>query len=404
MGLTMTNADAALKEDYEPAMREQLTNSYFILSQIEKTSKDVEGRRVVLSLHVKRNSGVGARKTGNPLPNAGNQGYAEERVGMRRNYGRITVDGFLIKSMRSDAGSFVRAVDSESKGVVNDLRQDVNRQIWGTSDGVIAATGVTTASTTLVLAATTTEVQMRQFNEDGVYDIGTLANPTAVTSAVTVTAVNVAAKTLTLSAAVTTDATHRVYRSGSGGNGANQQELTGLQTIISDTGALFNVDPATTGVWKSTVDANGGTPRTPTETLFSKVMQKTNIAGGVDPNLWVTSDGVHRAFAANMLSTKRLVNTVDLKAGYKGIELNAAGTSTATLSWDKDAPSAKAFGISTAHIQQNQESEWEFMDEDGAILSRVAGQDAYEATLFKYHEVTTDKRNAHARIDDLTEA
>lgn len=49
-------------------------------------------------------------------------------------------------------------------------------------------------------------------------------------------------------------------------------------------------------------------------------------------------------------------------------------------------------------------SDWEFMDEDGSVLSRVGGVDAYEATLFKYHELTTDMRNAHGIITDLTES
>src|SRR5213596_2734850 len=116
-GATLTTADSALKEDYQPAIREQLNNKVFILSQIEKNSKDVEGRRAVLSLHTSRNSGVGARAELGTLPTAGNQGYVEERVGMRFNYGRLQVSGPVIRGMKSNAGSFTRAVDSETKGL-----------------------------------------------------------------------------------------------------------------------------------------------------------------------------------------------------------------------------------------------------------------------------------------------
>jgi hypothetical protein len=41
------------------------------------------------------------------------------------------------------------------------------------------------------------------------------------------------------------------------------------------------------------------------------------------------------------------------------------------------------------------------MDEDGAILSRVSGYDKYQAVLFKYANLATDRRNAHALIFDL---
>ena len=64
MALTLTTADSALKEDYQPAIREQLNNEIMMLAQIESNSTDVEGRRAVLSLHVSRNSGVGPRAEG----------------------------------------------------------------------------------------------------------------------------------------------------------------------------------------------------------------------------------------------------------------------------------------------------------------------------------------------------
>jgi len=47
-------------------------------------------------------------------------------------------------------------------------------------------------------------------------------------------------------------------------------------------------------------------------------------------------------------------------------------------------------------------SDWSFMDRDGSVLSRVANTDAYEATLYKYHELGTDKRNAHGKLTGLT--
>src|SRR4051812_170585 len=103
-GTTLTTADAALKEDYQPTIREQLNNSSMLLNQIERNSKDVEGRRAILSLHTNRNSGVGARAEGGTLPTAGSQGYTEERVPLRYNYGRIKLTGPVIRAMKSDKG------------------------------------------------------------------------------------------------------------------------------------------------------------------------------------------------------------------------------------------------------------------------------------------------------------
>mgnify|MGYP001384185854 CR=1 FL=1 len=58
MALSLSTADAALKEDYLPPLREQLNNANVLDAIVSKNTQDVEGRRAVLSLHVSRNSGV----------------------------------------------------------------------------------------------------------------------------------------------------------------------------------------------------------------------------------------------------------------------------------------------------------------------------------------------------------
>lgn len=401
MGQTLTNADSALKEDYQPAMREQLNNAFMLLSQVESNSEDVEGRRAVLSLHVTRNSGVGARAEGGTLPTAGNQGYAEERVGLRYNYGRGKLSGPVIKAMKSDNGSFVRAVDSETKGIVTDLKRDVNRQIAGTSDGVIATCGTTSASTTVQLATATTLTQMRQFEAGMVVDIGTVASPTSSASARTISAIDRTNKTFVVSgAAITTAGTDFVFRSGSGGSGASQKELTGLRTIVAATGSLFNVDPATYETWKSYSNTAGGTPN---ELKFETALDEISIEGGSDANLIMTTAGVSRGYAATLQATKRIVDKLDLKGGFKAISVTTPKGEVG-LTWDRDVPSGYAWVLSTDHLKEHQMSDWEFMDEDGAVLSRVSGEDAYEFVLYKYHEITTDKRNSHGVLTGLTES
>ncbi len=404
-GLTLTLAAASLKDDYQPVMREQLNNSFMILQQIEGNSDDVEGKNAVLSLHVRRNSGVGARAEGGTLPTAGNQGTVEERTSLRFNYGRIQVSGQTIKAMRSDKGSWVRSVDSETKGVVADLQRDVNRQIFGTSDGVIAATTNGASSTTVTLAATTTDAQMRQIEEGMLVDIGDTSPFTSLATAREVSAIDFDARTFVISgAAIDTTTSSRVVRSGAGGSGASQKELTGLQSIVDDSGELFGVNPSTYSIWKSKVLGNSGTNRAASENLFAKAVMQGEINGGVTVSAFVTSDGVHRNYAAQLQGQKRTNDTLDLKGGYKAISITAGTSGQVGLTWDRDCPGNKAFGLSFPHLKQHKQTDWEWMDDDGAILSRVSGTDAYEATLFQYHELTTDKRNAHVLVEDLTES
>lgn len=402
MGLDTTTASAALQEDYQPAIREQLNNINVVLAQIEKNTTDVEGLEAMLSLHITRNSGVGARGEGGTLPTAGNQGYTNQKVPVRRNYGRIQVSGPVIRAMRTGSAAWVKALDSETKGVVTDLKKDVNRQANGTSDGVIGQLGTTTASTTIV-ASNFSAVQMRQIENGMVIDIGTVANPVLIASAVTVSAVNRVAKTFVVSGGVlTTSSIHFVFRSGSGGSGVSQLEITGLETIVSATGTLFNVDPTVVDIWKSQVYANGAVLRAPTEDLFEIAMDDTNIASGETSWLVVTSHGVARNFAAQLTAQRRFTNTVELNAGFKAQMIDTP-SGTCNLVTDRDAPVNVAKGLATNHLIEYRAADWEFMSEDGAVLSRVQNKDAYEATLFMYHELATDERNAHFRIADLAE-
>lgn len=403
-------------------MREQLNQTNALLMQVEKNSTDIEGRRAVLSLHVSRNSSVGARAEGGDLPGTtlgiGNQGYAEERVPLKYNYGRLQLSGPVIRAMRSDRGSFVRAMESETKGVTNDLKRDVNRQLWNDGSGIIVGLATDAGGDNTVLLDTATSAyfatrpRQRQLEVGMLIDIGTIADIDSISGAATprtITAVSFATLpgSITVDGAAlgaTTAGTHFVYRAEIVGDGAAAGvELTGISAIVAASGTLFNVNPASYPSWVSYVDSNAGVNRSVSENLFASVMHNVEIAGGLPANQWWSSDGVHRAFANLLTAQKRFVNTVEVKGGFKGLEVTAGG-GTLPLLWERDAPANTAFLLNTEHITQFEMSDWEYMDDDGAVLSRRDNKDAYEATLYKYHELTTDKRNAHGRLSDLTEA
>jgi hypothetical protein len=197
MAFSTVTASDALKEFYLPTIREQLVNRNEYLSQIERSTEDVEGLETVLSLHVGRNFGYGARQELETLPTAGNQAYKKERVGLKRDYGQIQVSGPIIRAAKTERGSWLRAIESETKGIVNDKKQDTERQLLGTSDGVIAATAVGGASDVVETSATRT--QLRQLHVGLRIDIGTVASPTAIATNRTIEAVNLATGQVTIS-------------------------------------------------------------------------------------------------------------------------------------------------------------------------------------------------------------
>jgi hypothetical protein len=158
-------------------------------------------------------------------------------------------------------------------------------------------------------------------------------------------------------------------------------------------------------VWASSEFGNSGTNRQISETLMATVVQDINIRSGTWPNLAVCHHGVFRAYANLLLGLKRYNNTVSLKGGYSaGIPFIGGGGNEIPVVTDRDCPANSMYFLNTDHLVEFMSSDWEFMQEDGAVLQRVIGVDAYEAVLFKYMEVATDQRNAHGKLVDISHA
>lgn len=397
MAFDLTNAAGALKKYYLPGVRKQINDKCLLLAQVEANDEHVEGDEWVLSLHVQRNSGVGATTETGTTPTAGNQKYVHARDAVKEIRGRIEITGRVIKAMASNKGSFVRAIDSEMKGVTADAHRDMNRQLAGTGNGVIAQCGTTSNATTVVLHSTTPKSAMRQLENGMVVDIGTVASPTSVASARTISAVSITNKTFVVSgAAVTTDDTAFIFRAGAGGAGV---ETHGLQEIVKESGSLFNVDPSTYTIWKSHVkDAASGPIN---DALLEEVMDEIDLASGKEIDLWLTSYSVYREYGNYLTIQKRAQNTVDLKGGFKGLSI-VSGAREAGLTRERDIPDAKAYAVCTENLFAPTMSDWDFMDEDGAVFSRVANKNAYEATLYKFMDLATDQRNAHGYAHSIS--
>lgn len=414
MPAALSTFDAVLKEDYHGPVVEQLNQSNVFLANVDRDTENFVGRRWITPLHVSRNSGVGAGGESTTLPTAGNQGYVDILGPIRYNRGRIQLSTAVIEAASKDRGSFIRALDAEMKGLTNDLSRDECRQTWGESNGRLATCGTTTASTTITLAGTTSDAQLRWIEDRGVVDIGTLATPTSVASARTVSAVNYTAKTFVISgAAVTTSSSNFIFASGSGGASTNsgtyndgQYELTGVQTMVAASGVLHTVDPATQTRWKSQAYTSVGSI---SESLLVKYVNEAEIASGMTPDLIVGAYGVTRAIGNLLTSQKRVLDNVSLKGGWSATSLDAVlaggkGSYHVAMVPEKNVTNGTLYGLNTKAFKQFVLKDWGWMDSDGAVLSRVPNTPAYEATMEKFSEIVCVQRNANFVASGITEA
>lgn len=405
-GQTLALADAVLKDDYEGPVRDQMNQLCKLTAQVTKNRQDFFGRQAIVPCHVGRNTGIGARLEGEVLPAAGAQGYIRQLIPCRSEYGKIRLTKQVISRMASDRGGFLNMVNAEMDGIKTDGARDYNRQLWGTSDGVVSKCGTTTAANVVVLDTLTTEQMLVTFAENSMrVDIGTVASPQLIAANRLVTAVDFTNKTITIDgAAVTTTSSHFIFRQGAGGSGANQREVTGVQSIVSNTGTLFGIDPAVYFQWQSIVDSNSGTLRPISEGLVAKTQMRANNRSGKDIDLLWCEDGVFRAFGNLLQGQKRIVNTQQLMGGYTGLEFASAGTNT-VVTYDRDCPPNKLYGFCTPDLVEYVDDDWQWESLDGSVLNRATdGTHAFEAIWYSFREFATYRRNSHLRIDDLEAA
>ena len=414
MALDFSAASSALKDDYQPAIREQLNNSLMLLAQVETNTADVEGTEAVISLHTGRNTGVGARAESGTLPTAGQQAYSTARIPVKFNYGRIQITGPIIEGMKSDRGSFTRAIDSESKGIVADLKRDVNRQCYTPNTGVVGT--VVSVATNTVTFATEAEVRRQEVGQSFDFYDGDFASDD---TGEVVASRDVSAKTVTYTGLGGVDAGDWVVRSGVTMGGAAitskatedaAQEIHGLEDIISDAVGtagtsdgqapvwLHGISGTATTIWASSQTDSVGVP---TDSAFEAICDEVNLESGEDIDLGIVSHKGARAYANTLKTQKRFTNTVDLKGGFSAITFQT-GRGEVALWAERDCLDDVAFLVNTSHLTHWVMSDWSFMDRDGSVLNRVSATDAYEATLYKYHELGTDKRNAHGKLTGLT--
>jgi hypothetical protein len=399
MALDRTTGDKLLKEGYREPARMLLNQGTPLLAQVEKDTESIEGRRLVLAVHVGRSEGVGSLGENDNVPAAQEQRYENLLIPPKYQAGRIRLSLAMMKSASGGKASFLKALEVETKGMLAELKEDVDRQIaFNDSLGRnrLATTGVTTASNTVVIAAEfVTRYTLRKNMRIDIIDNdddSVLAADRKITSVTKNAAGQVTAIGID-GAVVTTDATHRITRTGSWKDG-----FVGIPGIVAKTGLLHGIDPATEPEWASAEEENGGTPRALTDDVLQEASDLAWANVGDENAFMVVSNTFQRRkYIAAQTAIKQHVNTMDLKGGYKSISWNDN-----PFVIDRFVSDDRLYLVNRKHLKLGKLADWDWFDEDGAILSRVADKMAVEAFIYMFGELLTDRRNAHVLVSDLT--
>ena len=446
----LSNYSYILKTFYLPAIREQINNATVLLNRLKRNTEDVAGKNATIAVHTGRNLGTIALPDGGLLPDAGYQKVVETIVPMKYNYGRITVSGPTIKATRTEKGAFAKAIDYEMKGLIKDVSKDLNRQLWGSGYGILgrwqsgASTAQVIQKTYLPAAGGVgfgSTFGSKYLVPEGatgmeavivVYSTGASIVIDATPLAPSAVALGAVSDTVTVTDPSVTEAVGTVYIKGNatrsvllGTSDPSRYEMMGIYGIVNDldpdscftvggvgttgftTAGTLQGLPVSNAFWQGNVLSHSGGRFTAQRALTTELMQESvdaieaqladDTGGSLSPTIILTTRAIRRKYAELLKADKRFIDWKVMDGGFKVLEFN-----TIPMAVDNDAHGGEMYFLYEPSMAIYQMSDLEWMDEDGNVLTKIAGYDAYEAILFAYWELGCSRRNVNAVLTDIS--
>jgi len=397
-GLDLSAFDAVLKDIFLGPIRVNLNQGTILMSRLDKTADFIVagGKKVISPLLYGHSQAVGARADNQALPAVKKSKYKESQTTVKHNYGRIYVTGPTIRASKTEASAFAKAVESEMKNMVAGLKRDINRQlIVGDGNGKLAQidsfAGLVITVKNPGGVTTTTDATMFCAED---MDIDIYSSDLSVKrGSATITSVDEAAGTVTIDADPGMANDDWILRKGVKG-----EEMMGLRGIVDDgtvVQTLQGIDSSTSKWWRAKRLHNNGVLRDVTPRLLQQGYSAVEKQG-LTPTLGITSFDIRDSYANQLTNTRQLVNTRVLEFGFEAIVYN-----NKPIVPDDQCPTSILFWLVESLLAIHRQSDFDWADEDGHILTKVSGYDAYEAFMYYDAELGTFRRNAHCVIQDL---
>ena len=416
--------DEVLKTVYEGGIRELIPTKVRLYNLFqEKDARDWGGRYVEFPIAVGRNQGSGWGSELGQLPAAGSDQFATVRIPMRYQYGRIKLSSQVMKASRGSKASFAPAMEQAMDRLIRAMTHEMGRAICYDGRGVLALVngdpGTTSTVTVDSPGGVAGTVNGARFINPG--QRVSFVNPatgalraSAVEDVITVPAAGTTFTTGTAVAAAVADNDYVVKYHGAQtdtGNVADTsyaKESMGILGLIDDgtyVATLHGVNRTTYPLFQSTVIGSVGA-------LSADVIQRgidlADQRGDGDIDRLIMHHSVRRAYIA-MTDADRRYTGGDLSrpdAGTVAARKRMLTFGGIEIMEEKYAPYGMIFGLDSSTCSRYVEVAGEWMDEDGAVLSRVGSgttaEDSFEAVYRVWQNFHIEKPNTCFRLDGVT--
>lgn len=393
----------------------------------EKNKDDVDGLRTEFAVRVRKNWGVlSQQRTSLSLPTSQNMTMQNPQLSLIRHHALMEFDNALIKSSKTQQGSFARSVDIIMKDTMESLMLDAGRQLYGDGNGICAYITAITAPG----APATVTVHNAQYIYEGLpIVIYTAAG--VFKEATSVISVNESNNTFTATITVATAVGDEISIGYSAAiNNRNKtapEEIYGLRAAIGNTltfPTYLNIARATYSRWNSTVrddsnnvfgvaGGNAALAETAMIDVYNSVKKNTalNAQGQAAMEFVIlTSFEAQQAYFNQLQSFRQYtiptsgMERVKLAGGYEGLAFMDGTPIVADKLCPVEYDALAANGVSDNMFFVNKKTfswyvwQWyDFDDTDGNVLSRVPSSDSYEARINAYLQLGCDNPIKNAR-------
>lgn len=383
---TMAKADQALKLFYLDGIRNQLNNANPILSVMDRDHKSVSGSDIAMALRYGRNGGVGNRTDDGNLPTPNSRKTKQAKWPTKNIFARIQLTDKTVKASRSNKGAFINLLEAELEDAKNDAQDSFARQMFGDGTGKLANL-VTNATASNVLG-----VDSVQYLVEGQLIDVLDSNGNVKEANREVVLVDDIASEITVSGTNFTVAAGDFITV----NESYGEELTGFESVFTPDNTIYGIDRSQNKWFNPQVHSNTGTL---SEVAIQQAIDDADRKAGGKTNFLLSSYGVRRAYQELLLSTKRTTDVMELKGGWKTLAYNDM-----PFTVDKYAKDGTLLGLDLSTWKLYHIEDWNWLDDDGAVLSRVSDKAAWEAALVRYADMGCSKPRGNFKMSGITEA
>ncbi len=416
MGATFNAFETAtgiLKEQQKGMVSQLYTEGSSLLKVIKPKTDKVQGSGVVFSAQVENPQGFGSRSSASAaFPKAVPGKYIEIRTGTGRCYLTMEFDRKMLEAAGANKEgkvAFVNHLENEMKGAKTTLNMEISRQLFGSKTGFVFDCGTTTASLTVQLSTTTSNMQYAIEGQhidlvDKTTGVAIANGLDRVIEEVDVT--NFRIKLNSDGGVVTTDSDTRIVREGS-----YNAEMTGLNQIISATEDIYGVVTANQRRWKAYL--SGSNIGALTLKAVEKYAMEAQVRSGTFCDLIISSPSKMQQIANSLRGTSFVWDfgttpkpPSEQVIGYDRVGLLINGHKVEWIS-DPHCKENKIIGLRKEYIGIQHLGDPDFIKMNGEILHPniygSGGSDMVKAVLAYYPEFICERRNPHFMMEGVND-